>query len=51
MMTVPQFVMFIGIGAMKSFSCDVKQSDERHLTIAVPNDSHVPASKMKSRSS
>ena len=50
-MTVPQFVMFTGTGAMKSFSCEVKLSDDRLLMNALPNDSHSPSSKTKSRSS
>src|SRR5829696_9898653 len=51
MITVPQFVMLTGLGAMKSYSCEVKESDARLFTKALPNDSHVPGSKMKSRSS
>jgi hypothetical protein len=43
--------MFTGTGLMKSFSCEVKLSDERLLMNALPNDSQLPSSKTKSRSS
>jgi hypothetical protein len=51
MMTLPQFVMLTGTGAMKSFIWDVKLSEERLFRNALPKDSHLPLSKMKSRSS
>ena len=51
MMTCPQLLMFTGIGRMKSFSCELKASDDRLLNIAEPNDSQTSSSKMKSRSS
>src|SRR5918995_67765 len=35
MMTLPQLEMFTGTGAMKSFICDVKLSDERPHSRAV----------------
>jgi hypothetical protein len=51
MTTVPQFVMLTGTGLMKSFNCEVKESDARLFKNALPNDSHSPSSKTKSRSS
>src|SRR5829696_603870 len=50
MMTLPQLVRLIGTGAMKSFNCEVKESDARLLSIALPKDSHLFSSKMTERS-
>ena len=40
MITLPQFEICTGTGAMKSFSCEVKESEERLFRNALPNDSH-----------
>src|SRR5438552_13051850 len=42
---LPQLLMFTAIGAMKSLISAVNEEEERLLTNALPNDSHVPAGK------
>src|SRR5947208_313035 len=47
MMTVPQLEMLTGIGAMKSFSVDVKDwPDERLFRLAAPKCTHELRGKM-----
>ena len=47
MITVAQFEMFTGIGAMKSFSVEVNDlPDERLFKLAAPKCTHVPRGKM-----
>src|SRR5262245_53820583 len=50
MITCPQFCRLIGIGATKSFSCEVNESDERLFNIALPNDAHLSGWKSSRRS-
>src|SRR6266536_630158 len=47
MFTVPQFVMFTGTGAMKSFSSEPNElPEERLFRYAEPKCSHTPGGKM-----
>src|SRR5215207_2290428 len=50
MITWAQFCRLIPTGATKSFSCEVNESDDRLLSIAVPNDAHLLGWKMRRRS-
>src|SRR5829696_6532827 len=51
MITLPQLVRLMPTGRMKSFSCEVNESEERLLSIALPNDAHLSAWKISRRSS
>src|SRR5215207_352161 len=50
MTTLPQLVRLMLAGRMKSFSCEVKASEERLFSIALPNEVHLFAWKMRRRS-
>src|SRR5262245_29538740 len=50
MMTLPQFCRLIPSGVMKSFSCEVKESDDRLLIRADPKLTHLPVWKISRRS-
>jgi hypothetical protein len=42
MFTVPQLVMLVAVGAMKSFRAAVKESEDRLFRYALPNEVQVP---------
>ncbi len=50
MITWPQLVREISSGRMKSFSCDVKESEDRLLIIALPNERQLFGWKMSLKS-
>ena len=41
-----QLVMFTGIGAMKSFTADVNESEERLFRYALPNVVQLPVGRI-----
>src|ERR671910_1657167 len=51
MITCPQFCTLMPTGATKSFSCELKASDDRLFSIALPIDAHLSGWKRRRRSS